>query len=315
MNQHLPLSVIEECMLEAYHDTKDNIGGKNADYIPYLANVPESLFSIGICLPSGEVLSVGDSEYEFGIESISKIVTALLVMHQSSPEELMKKIGADATGLPFNSIAALVDAEHRHSSPLVNAGAISCCSMVAPIGYFHEKWLEIIKMTELLCGEQLEVIEELYLSESQTNYNNRAISWILKTNDLIYDDPEKSLDLYTRQCSLGINTRQLAIMGGTIANGGINPITQQVAFDREITPNIVSLMAIQGFYETSGHWLYSSGIPAKSGVGGGVMGILPNKMGIAGFSPLLDKSGNSYKAQLAIRQIVKKLKLNIFGAF
>lgn len=309
----LSRSIIEECMLEAYHQTKDNNQGHNADYIPYLANVPKSLFSIAISLPDGEILSVGESDYKFGIESISKVSTAILVMNQSTPDELMKKIGADATGLPFNSISALVGGESRSNSPLVNAGAISCCSMVLPFGDFDQKWEKILKMAESLCGQPLELIQELYDSEAETNFHNRAIAWILKSSSNIFDDTEKTLDLYTRQCSLAIDTKALAVMGGTIANGGLNPITLKRVFREEVTSKIVALMAIQGFYETSGDWIYNSGIPAKTGVGGGVVGVMPKKFGIAAFSPALDKSGNSVKAQLAIKYIVNKLKLNIFG--
>lgn len=309
----LSKSIIEECMLEAYHQIKDNNEGNNADYIPYLANIPRELFSIAISLPDGDVLSIGDSDYKFGIESISKVSTAILVMNQSTPDQLMKKIGADATGLPFNSISALVGGESRSNSPLVNAGAISCCSMVLPFGDFDQKWEKILKMAESLCGQPLKLIDELYNSEGETNFHNRAIAWILKSNSNIFDDTEKTLDLYTRQCSLAIDTKALAVIGGTIANGGINPITLKRVFREEVSSKIVALMAIQGFYETSGDWLYNSGIPAKTGVGGGIVGIMPKKFGIAAFSPPLDKSGNSIKAQLAIKHIVKKLRLNIFG--
>lgn len=308
-------SIIKECIEEAHHRYKNIDTGKNADYIPYLKNIDSSLFGISVSLTSGEVISVGDCNYSFGIESISKVATAILAMNQHTPETVMTKIGADATGLPFNSIAAMVGESNRPSSPLVNAGAMSCCSLIEPTGNFEEKWNGIMKIHELLCGDSLTIIEELYQSESETNYNNRAIAWILKKNGTIYDDPKMSLDLYTKQCSIAVNADQLAVFGGTIANRGTNPVTGNVVFKKEITPNIISLMAIQGFYEMSGHWLYSAGIPGKSGVGGGIVGVMPNKFGIAAFSPKLDGAGNSVRAQKAIKFVVKKLGFNVFGEF
>ncbi len=312
MTNKLSSSLVRECIDQAYEEFKDIELGKNADYIPYLDNVDSSLFGIAVTTCEGETFTVGDTDYKFGIESISKVSTAILAMNQYSPIDVMKSIGADATGLPFNSIAAMVDAHGRSSSPLVNAGAISCCSMIQPTGQASKKWEEIVKINSELCGSEVYTIEELYQSESLTNYNNRAISWILKRDGLIYDEPELSLDLYTRQCSLAVDCQQMANFGATIANKGVNPVSQKKVFDEEIAPKIISLMAIQGFYEMSGHWLYSAGIPAKSGVGGGVVGVMPHKFGIAAFSPRLDEAGNSVRAQRAIKHIVKRLNCNIF---
>ncbi|MEG2665476.1 MAG: glutaminase, partial [Bacteroidales bacterium] len=165
-----------------------------------------------------------------------------------------------------------------------------------------------------LCASKLVLIEELYQSESATNFNNKSIAWLLKNYGRIYDDPDLALDLYTRQCSMGVSTRQLSIAAATIAHDGINPITKNKVFACDLAPKIVSLIATVGFYEHTGDWLYTSGIPAKSGVGGGIMGVVPGLMGIAAFSPPLDKAGNSVKAQKAIKYIANKLKINIFGS-
>lgn len=308
----IPISLIEQVVLEAYEKYKDLDAGKNADYIPYLESVDSSLFAISVSLPSGELVSVGDSDTKFGIESISKVGTSILAINHHSPKEVMYKIGADATGLPFNSIEAIVGENNRPSSPLVNAGAMSCCSLIEPIGDKDEKWNRILEIHSALCGDSLYIIDELYRSESETNYNNRAIAWILKKNGAIFDDPMMSLDLYTKQCSIAVTTKQLAKFGGTIANKGVNPHTGVKVFDASLTSSIVSLMAIQGFYEMSGHWLYSAGIPAKTGVGGGIIGVMPGKFGIAAFSPKLDSTGNSIRAQKAIKYIVRKLRCNIF---
>ena len=224
----------------------------------------------------------------------------------------MDKIGADATGLPFNSIIAILLENDHPSTPLVNAGAISACSMVKPIGDSVKKWDAIVGNITDLCGSAPQLIDELYKSESDTNFNNRSIAWLLKNYNRIYDDPDMSLDLYTRQCSLGVTALQLSIAAGTIANGGVNPVTKKEVFDASLSPKITAMIAAVGFYEHTGDWMYTSGIPAKTGVGGGVMGVLPGQFGIAAFAPPLDGSGNSVKAQLAIQYIMNKLGLNVF---
>ena len=313
MNRTISKSQIKEVAQEAHDLYKNNTEGKNADYIPYLANVNKDLFGISICLSDGEIIQTGDTSYQFGIESVSKVHTAILVLRQYGAETILQKIGADATGLPFNSIIAILLENDHPSTPLVNAGAIAANSMVKPVGNSDEKWKAIVDNITELCGSAPHLIDELYKSESETNFNNRSIAWLLKNYNRIYDDPDMSLDLYTRQCSLGITVEQLAICGATIANGGINPITKQQVFDAELSPKITSMIATVGFYEHTGDWLYTSGIPAKTGVGGGVMGTLPGLMGIAAFAPPIDSAGNSVKAQLAIKYIVNKLNLNVFN--
>lgn len=297
---------------EAYEKVKGIQGGKNADYIPFLAKINPNLFGIAVCLPTGEVIEAGDTNYVFGIESVSKVFTAVLVLKQYGAEEILNKIGADATGLPFNSIMAILLEKDHPSTPLVNAGAITADSMVKPIGDSEGKWSAIIDNMAALSGSELVLLDELYKSETATNFNNRSIAWLLKNYNRIYDDPDMSLDLYTRQCSMGVTAKQLAIAGCTMANDGLNPVTQEQVFDPELAPKITSLVATVGFYEHTGDWLYTSGIPAKSGVGGGVIGIMPGAFGIAAFAPPLDEAGNSVKAQAAIKYITQKLKLNIF---
>ena len=300
-------------MHEAYDMFKDNQDGKNADYIPYLANVDKNLFGISVCLLDGRMIEVGDTRYRFGIESVSKVYTAILVLRQYGAEKLLSMIGADATGLPFNSIIAILLENDHPSTPLVNAGAITACSMVNPMGDADKKWAAIVENITQLSGSAPDLIEELYRSESETNFNNRSIVWLLKNYNRIYDDPDLSLDLYTRQCSLGITAEQLSVCGATKANRGVNPKTGRSVFDASFSPQITSLIATVGFYEHTGDWLYTSGIPAKTGVGGGVMGVLPGIMGISAFAPPIDESGNSVKAQLAIKHIMNKLGLSVFS--
>lgn len=314
MNKTISVSQIKEIAQEAYETFKTNTDGKNADYIPYLANIDKNLFGISICLLDGKTITLGDYDYRFGIESVSKVHTAILALRQYGAQKLLEMIGADATGLPFNSIMAILLEKDHPSTPLVNAGAITACSMVQPIGDADKKWDAIVQNITELCGSAPQLIDELYKSESATNFNNHSIAWLLKNYNRIYDDPDMSLDLYTRQCSLGITAQQLSVAAATVANKGMNPLTKKQVFDAELSPKITSLVATVGFYEHTGDWLYTSGIPAKTGVGGGVMGIMPGLFGISAFAPPIDSAGNSVKAQLAIKYIMNKLGLSIFGS-
>lgn len=304
---------IQEAASQAYDYASKVSGGANADYIPFLANIDPALFGLSVMLPDGTAVNLGDTSYRFGIESVSKVPTAILAMRQHSPQGVLEKIGADATGLPFNSIFAILLENDHPSTPLVNAGAISACSMIDPKGDSDAKWKAITDNITDLCGSAPELIDELYKSESATNFNNRAITWLLKNYGRIYDDPMMSLDLYTRQCSLGVTSAQLASMAATIAAKGRNPLTGKQVFDPAISPKITTMIATVGFYQNTGDWLYTSGIPAKSGVGGGVMGVLPGVLGIAAFAPPLDAAGNSVKAQAAVKKFMQLLGLGVMN--
>ena len=313
MIQKIDKQTVRAAVEAAYDRCKEEQGGKNADYIPYLAGVPSTLFGIAACLPDGDVVAVGDTDYVFGIESVSKVPTAILAMNQYGAKEILDRIGADATGLPFNSIMALLLEKEHPSTPLVNAGAISACSMIRPTGDADGKWRAIVSFVADLTGSEVEVIDELYRSETATNFNNKSIAWLLKNYARIYDDPELSLDLYTRQCSLGVTARQLAVMAATIASGGVNPLTRKEVFKPGLAPKITSMMATVGFYEHTGDWLFTTGLPAKTGVGGGIMGVVPGVMGLTAFAPPLDEAGNSDKAQRALAYIAGRLNLGVFG--
>lgn len=313
MHRTLTISEIRQAAEYAYNAASSVSGGENAHYIPYLANVDPKLFGLSVTLTDGTCINFGDTDYKFGIESVSKVPTAILAMIQHTPEGVLEKIGADATGLPFNSVFAILLENDHPSTPLVNAGAISACSMIAPQGDSNDKWKAIVGNITDLCGSAPELIDELYESETATNFNNRAISWLLKNYNRIYDDVDMSLDLYTRQCSLGITSSQLAAMAATIANNGLNPLTGKQIFDPAITPKITAMIAAVGFYQHTGDWMYTSGIPAKTGVGGGVMGVMPGLFGIAAFAPPLDEAGNSVRAQSAIKTFMHRLGLDIYS--
>ena len=232
MERTITIQQIKDVAQEAYNLYKDNTEGKNADYIPYLANINPKLFGISICLMNGEKIQLGDYQYQFGIESVSKVLTAILILRQYGAQKVLEMIGADATGLPFNSIMAILLENDHPSTPLVNAGAISADSMVQPIGNSDAKWKAIVDNMTELCGSAPQLIDELYKSESATNFNNRSIAWLLKNYNRIYDDPDMSLDLYTRQCSMGITADQLSVCAATIANDGLNPDTKKQVFDK-----------------------------------------------------------------------------------
>lgn len=313
MKKTITIEDLKKLVNEAYAQVKDLKGGKNANYIPFLDKIDPKLFGISLSLPSGEVIEVGDTEYVFGIESVSKVYTAVLILRQYGAETLLQKIGADATGLPFNSIMAILLENDHPSTPLVNAGAITADSMVKPVGDSNAKWKAITDNMKDLSGSDLKLLDELYKSETATNFNNRSIAWLLKNFNRMYDDPDMALDLYTRQCSMGVTAKQLSIAACTIANGGLNPVTKKQVFEKSLAPKITSLIATVGFYEHTGDWLYTSGVPAKSGVGGGVLGVVPGLFGIAAFAPPLDVAGNSVKAQAAIKYVAQKLNVNVFG--
>ena len=236
MEKKISISQIKEVAQEAYNEVKGSTGGKNADYIPYLANIDSKLFGLSICLMNGQTINIGDTDYRFGIESVSKVHTAILILRQYGAQKVLDMIGADATGLPFNSIIAILLENDHPSTPLVNAGAISACSMVQPVGNSDKKWDAIVQNVTELCGSAPQLIDELYKSETATNFNNRSIAWLLKNYNRIYDNPDMALDLYTRQCSLGITAPATGHCRRTIANNGVNPVTKQTVFEASLAP-------------------------------------------------------------------------------
>ena len=312
MEKRITKKELSAIVNDAYEHCRKIKEGNNASYIPYLAKENSDLFAISLCFVDGDTINVGDYDYVFGMESISKVATALLILKEYGCETILNMIGADATGLPFNSIMAILLENNHPSTPLVNAGAIAAVSMVSPVGNKEQKWKAIYENINALCGGHTELIDELYHSEALSNFNNRSIAWLLKNYNRVYDDPELSLDLYTKQCSLGVTNEQLSTFAATIANGGVNPRNGTRIFESRLSAKIISMMASVGFYEHSSNWLFSSGIPAKSGVSGGVMGVLPGLFGISAFAPPIDNAGNSVRAQAAIKYIMEKSGLNIF---
>jgi len=297
---------------EAYEKFKTDASGKNADYIPYLAQVNSKLFGIAIVTTDNQVLTMGDVKYSFSIQSISKVYTLALAMEELGADKVFERIGSEPTGRAFNSPVAVVDMPTHTANPLVNAGAIATVSLIAG-NNANEKWNKILEFYSKAAGEKLKLIDEVYKSEAATNTGNKALSYLLAKYDRIYADPFESVDIYTKQCSVGVNASQLARMGATLANNGVNPATGEQVIKREDIPHILSAMMMAGLYDGSGGWAWHVGLPAKSGVGGGIVAIVPGKGAIAVFAPPLDEAGNSVKAQKVIQYVADKLDYNLYS--
>jgi glutaminase len=303
--------MVEAVVREAYEKFKGETKGKNADYIPYLAHVDSNLFGIAIVTTDNNSLTMGDVKYSFSIQSISKVFSLALAMEELGPNKVFEKIGSEPTGRAFNSPIAVVDMPTHTANPLVNAGAIATVSLIS--GSPDEKWNKILNFYSKAAGEKLTLIDEVYKSEAATNTGNKALSMLLAKYDRIYSDPFPAVDVYTKQCSVGVNALQLARMGATLANNGINPATGEQVIKAEDIPHILSSMMMAGLYDGSGGWAWHVGLPAKSGVGGGIVAIAPGKGAIAVFAPPLDEAGNSVKAQEVIQYVTNKLNYNLFS--
>ena len=295
----------------AYSKYKDLKDGKNADYIPILTETPSDLFGVVIVTNDGKVYKAGDVDYEFSIQSVSKPFTAALVMSEQGPEVLKEKIGVEPTGMSFNSKLAL--AIHEDAvNPLVNAGAIAAVSLVQATSE-QERWNKIQQNLSDFAGRPLTVLEKVYDSEYTTAYGNRGIANLLYNWGRLYSDPEEALRVYTRECSVGVSAVDLGMMGATLANGGVNPLTGKRVMPAAHVPELLAVMATAGFYDESGVWMYKAGLPAKTGVGGGIVAVVPGRFAIAAFSPRLNEAGNSVRSMKAIQDIAAELGVGVFG--
>jgi glutaminase len=296
----------------AYAKYKDLKDGKNADYIPILTETPSDLFGVVIVTKDGKVYSAGDVDYKFSIQSVSKPFTAALVMSQQSPQVLREKIGVEPTGMAFNSKLALAIYENS-VNPLVNAGAIAAVSLVQATSE-QDRWNKVLQNLADFAGAPLTVLEKVYESEYTTAFGNRGIANLLYNWGRLYSEPEEALRVYTRQCSVGVSAKDLGMMGATLANGGVNPLTRKQVMPAKHVPELLAVMATAGFYDESGDWMFTAGLPAKTGVGGGIVAVVPGRFAIAAFSPRLNEAGNSVRSLNAIRDIAGELGVGVFGA-
>ena len=300
---------IQMAIDSAYVKYKDLKEGANADYIPALAEVPSELFGIAVVTPDGKMFEIGDTDYRFSIQSLSKVFTMAHIIEEQGPAVIEQKVGVNPTGQVFNSIYPIEQHQGKGINPFVNPGAIATTSLVEGDNY-DEIFNNILKTQEAFAGSSLSVDEVIYESEAATNQRNQAIAMLLNSWGRIYADPLETTDIYTRQCAVSVHTKDLAVMAGTLANGGKNPVTGEVVISPETTSFVLPMMTVAGLYDNAGFWLYYVGIPAKSGVGGGIIAVVPGKFGVAAFSPRLDKAGNSVRAQYAIYDIIKRMEIN-----
>jgi glutaminase len=303
----------ERAVKAAYEKYKGLKDGKNADYIPALAKVDPNLFGIAVVTADGKVYTAGDVGTEVSIQSISKVFTMARVVQDSGEAAIQNNMGVDATGVRFNSIVAIEQNKGSEMNPLVNPGAITATSMIGG-GSPDAIWAKILGTYEDFAGRKLTVLQDVYRSESETNQRNQAIAMLMYAYGHIKQNPLQATDLYTRQCSVGVNAHDLAMMAATLANGGRNPVTGKQAIDADHVPAVLAVMATAGLYDDSGKWLYVTGLPGKSGVGGGLIAVSPGKFGIAVVSPPLDAAGNSVRAQKAIADISATLGGNPFAS-
>jgi glutaminase len=301
-----------QSLINELHDNfKTTTEGTPASYIPELAKANPDHFSIVITKCNGEVYSVGDTDIEFSLQSTSKPLTYGLVLEDFGRDFVLSKVGVEPTGEAFNSIVELEKHTHRPYNPMINSGAIVTSSLIKAIDG-TQRLKRVLTLFENYVGRPLNIDEKIFQSEKNTAHRNRSIAHLLRHFDVIGDDIEESLDLYFKQCSILVTTRDLSMLAATLANGGMNPVTKTKAIQSKYVGDVLSLMFTCGMYDSSGEWAYSVGIPAKSGVSGAIFGVVPGKMGIAVFSPPIDSKGHSVRGLKVFEELSHRLALSIF---
>jgi glutaminase len=300
----------KETLHSVYKKYQTDFGGKNADYIPELAKVSPRKFSITVATIDGEFFSIGDTDLPFSLQSISKIFTYALALEDNGKDVVYNNIGLDATGDSFNSITTIEKNPHRTQNPFVNAGAIQTTSFIKGKSS-DEKWQRVLSLFQSMSDGKPYLSQLIYRSEADTNVRNHAIAHLLKSHGMLRGDPRDALDRYTKACSVLVTTKQLALMGATLANNGVNPITKKQIVSSRVTRDVLSQMLVNGLYEKSGTWFVKIGVPAKSGVSGGLLAIIPNQMAIAVYSPPLDQSGTSVRGQKVIQELSRLWGLHL----
>jgi glutaminase len=305
-----PRELVQALVVEAYERHRTNTEGSLSTVYPALARLSPELFGVCVAGTSGDVFAIGDAEVEFAIMSVAKPFVFALVAQVVGPEELQVRVGVNATGLAFNSLEAVERTDGR-TNPMVNPGAIATTSLV-PGATVEAKWRFVRDGLSRFAGRALAVDDEIYVSASETNHRNRELASVLGRYGRIYSDPAEALDVYTRQSSLNVTARDVAVMGATLADGGVNPLTGERVIDEKICRHTLAVMVTAGLYETSGDWMYEIGLPGKSGIGGGIVTVSPGKGALGTFAPLLDGAGNSVKGQLVARLLSRRLGLDLF---
>jgi glutaminase len=305
-------SPYQDAVNAAYAKFKDLKEGKNADYIPALAAVDPNIFGVALITTDGKVYTAGDITSQVSIQSISKVFTMAKVIEDQGAPSIENNMGVDATGQAFNSIVAVEQYKGAEMNAMVNPGAITTTSMLSGTSR-DDIWNKLLAWYGDFAGRSLTVLQDVFKSESDTNQRNQAIAMLMYAYGHIKANPLQACDIYTEQCSVGVNAKDLATMAATLANGGKNPVTGKTCVSPANVPEILAVMATAGLYDDSGKWLYHTGLPGKSGVGGGLIAVSPGKFGIAVVSPPLDGAGNSVKAQKVIADISNALGGNPYA--
>ncbi len=301
---------LQESVEAAYHRYLELDEGELADYIPALAQADPDDFGIVVVTAEGERFERGDTGKPFAIMSAAKPFTLALVMQQRGRDVVIDRIGVDPTGQPFNSLSGIDPQDGRPLNPMVNAGAITAVSLVTASDP-DERWSAILGFYDLLAGDQLSLMNDVYKSVSTSNYRNRAIVSLLRLSGRLGADPDETLDVYNKQSCVAVTAGQLAVMGATLANGGINPLTNMRVLGPDPVRDVLAVMMMNGMYDESGIWAVRAGLPAKSGVGGGIVAVVPGRLAIVAYSPRLSESGNSVRAMRAIEDIAREQRLSI----
>lgn len=304
---------VDELVHEAHRRYADDNDGTVADYIPALAQADPELFGLAVVEAAGAVHDAGDAHRLFTIQSISKLFVYALVVDELGHNVVRDRVGVNNTGLAFNSVVAIELNDGHPMNPMVNAGAIATTALVRAAST-AERWERVREGLSAFAGRQLRLNGEVYRSEADTNDRNRAIGRLLRSYGRLDGDPDDVVDVYTRQCALDVDAHDLAVMGATLADGGVNPVTGERVVSPDVCRDTLAVVAASGLYERSGEWLFEIGLPAKSGVSGGIVAIAPGKGAIGAFSPRLDAAGNSVRARRAIRHLSRALGLNLFAS-
>ena len=295
---------------ELHASLRDLHDGELASYIPELTLADPEWFGIALVTVDGSVYQVGDARQEFTIQSISKAITYGIALEDQGIDKVFAKVGVEPSGEAFNSISLEPDTG-RPLNPMINAGAIATTGLVSAATR-EERLARILARLEKYVGHPTTVDEQVYRSERDTGHRNRAISHLLRNADILTGDPEDALDVYFKQCSIKVTARDLALMGACLANNGVSPITGVVALNPKYVDKVLSVMSTCGMYDYSGNWVFSVGMPAKSGVGGGIMAVLPGQFGLGVFSPRLDRKGNSFRGIKVCEAISRDFALHTF---
>jgi glutaminase len=304
---------IQTLIEQIYHKYKPCTEGQVATYIPELAKADPNAFGISIMMTDGQVFQVGDVDRRFTIQSISKVFTYGMALEDRGCEVLLSKVGVEPTGDPFNSIIRLDENSKRPDNPMVNAGAIATTALIKG-NDITDRLNRILAMFQRYVGREIFIDVPTFLSERATGDRNRSLAYLMRHFGMVNGNIDETLDLYFQQCSVMITCHDLAVMGATLANRGVNPITEQTAVAEKYIRDILSVMYTCGMYNFAGEWAYLVGIPAKSGVSGGILGVVPQQMGIAVFSPPLDSHGNSVRGIKVFEALSRELNLHIFAA-